>query len=93
MSEKIEDSTEMSGILLHWAVCKKMRTVRVSYPHSLSRQEGNFENELLFSNNTCLIAALRAGMQRTSYTRDPQIEWGDREVSPSYRLCRLKYIE
>ena len=80
MSETIEDIPEMSGVMLRFHVCGISCTVKESYP-------------FLFGNNTCLIAALRAGMQRTSYTRDPQIEWGDREVSPSYRLCRLKYIE
>ena len=75
MSEIIEDSTELSGVLLRVSVCENPRTVRESHPYLTSRQEVILENVLKFDTITCLIAACpQAGF-----------EWGGREVSPSYR--------
>jgi len=49
--------------------------------------------ELLFDSNTCLMAArLRVESQRIPVVGIPQIEWGGREVSPSYRnYLKLTY--
>ena len=94
MTETIEDSSEMSGVLFRMAVCSILRTVRMSYTHISSLQKVIDCNDLLFDKITCLmVARSRATAQRVTLTGGLQIEWGGREVSPSYRLCRLKYIE
>lgn len=86
MTETIEDSPEMSGVLFRVAVCSFLRTVRKLYPYMSSLQKVMSCNELLFDKITCLIAALsRATAQRATLTGGLQIDWGGREVSPSYR--------
>jgi hypothetical protein len=75
MSEIIEDSSEMSGLILRSSVCGNLRTVKESYSNLPSRQEVILENEIKFDTITCLMAA----WQQAGF------EWGGREVSPSYR--------
>lgn len=94
MSEPIEDSIAMSGVLLRVAVCSILRAVRKTYPFTSSLQKVQNCNELLFDNNTCLMSAcLRAVAQRVRVMTDPQIEWGGRVVSPScFQYCKNQNI-
>ena len=86
MTETIEDSSEMSGVLFRMAVCSILRAVRLSYTHISSLPRVISCNEMLFDKITCLmVARTRATAQRVTLTGGLQIDWGGREVSPYYR--------
>ena len=89
MSETVGDSTEprrsatprsrtQSTVRGRKVVCRFITPI-MSWP-------GKVVAEILFDSNTCLMEARsRAESRRIPVMGVPQIEWGGREVSPSYR--------